>query len=158
MGTTKSEDGMILEDMPVLSRPCLFSVGSGVFLELGLACGKSVSHWTSGQDVLLRGLEALGSPSVQTLFHHPGNPMRLQEVREGVHFVVTATSRAQRPGEVDGKDYYFVSKEEFFMIERNELIEYALVYGDYKEFQNNRDFMAKGYDIVLRVDVQGAAT
>lgn len=58
---------------------------------------------------------------------------RLQEVREGIHFVVTATSRAKRPGEVDGKDYYFVTKEEFLsMIERNDLLEYALVYGDYK--------------------------
>ncbi|KAL5982925.1 hypothetical protein ACLOJK_017004 [Asimina triloba] len=86
---------------------------------------------------------------------------RLQEVREGIHFVVTATSRAKRPGEVDGKDYYFVTKEQFLsMIERNELLEYALVYGDYKGIpkQQIRDFMSKGFDIVLRVDIQGAAT
>uniref|UniRef100_A0A5B7AUA0 guanylate kinase n=1 Tax=Davidia involucrata TaxID=16924 RepID=A0A5B7AUA0_DAVIN len=86
---------------------------------------------------------------------------RLREVREGIHFVVTATSRAKRPGEVDGKDYYFVSKEEFLsMIERDELLEYALVYGDYKGIpkQQLREYMAKGYDIVLRVDIQGAAT
>jgi guanylate kinase len=58
---------------------------------------------------------------------------RLQEVREDVHFVVTATSREKRPGEVDGKDYYFVTKEEFLtMMEREELLEYALVYGEYK--------------------------
>lgn len=128
---------------------------------------------------LLRGLEAaLGSPFSSDPLSPPANPMiivisgpsgvgkdavikRLQEVREGIHFVVTATSRAQRPGEVDGKDYYFVSKEEFLsMIERNELLEYALVYGDYKGIpkQQIRDFMAKGYDIILRVDVQGAAT
>ncbi|KAG0483988.1 hypothetical protein HPP92_012072 [Vanilla planifolia] len=134
---------------------------------------------SANKDVLLRGLEAaLGSPFSSDPLSPPGNPMvivisgpsgvgkdsvikRLQEVREGVHFVVTATSRAQRPGEVDGKDYYFVSKEEFLsMIERNELLEYALVYGDYKGIpkQQIRDFMAKGYDIVLRVDVQGAAT
>ncbi|KAG7018672.1 Guanylate kinase 2, chloroplastic/mitochondrial, partial [Cucurbita argyrosperma subsp. argyrosperma] len=86
---------------------------------------------------------------------------RLREVREGLHFVVTATSRPIRPGEVDGKDYYFVSKEEFLaLIERNELLEYALVYGDYKGIPKRqiRDFMAKGYDIVLRVDIQGAET
>ncbi|OAY73017.1 guanylate kinase 2, chloroplastic/mitochondrial [Ananas comosus] len=86
---------------------------------------------------------------------------RLREVREGIHFVVTATSRAQRPGEVDGKDYYFVTKEEFLsMIQRNELLEYALVYGEYKGIpkQQIRDYMAKGFDIVLRVDIQGAAT
>lgn len=58
---------------------------------------------------------------------------KLREVREGIHFVVTATSRAKRPGEVDGKDYYFVSKEEFLsMVDKHELLEYALVYGDYK--------------------------
>uniref|UniRef100_A0A0D6QTJ5 guanylate kinase n=1 Tax=Araucaria cunninghamii TaxID=56994 RepID=A0A0D6QTJ5_ARACU len=86
---------------------------------------------------------------------------RLQEVRKGIHFVVTATTRAKRPGEVDGKDYFFVSKEEFLsMIEKNELLEHALVYGDYKGVpkQQIRDSMSKGYDIVLRVDVQGAAT
>ncbi|XP_009762041.1 guanylate kinase 2, chloroplastic/mitochondrial [Nicotiana tabacum] len=86
---------------------------------------------------------------------------RLREVRENMHFVVTATSRGKRPGEVDGKDYFFVSKEEFItMIERHELLEYALVYGDYKGIpkQQIRDQMAKGLDIVLRVDIQGAAT
>ncbi|KAL0414613.1 UNVERIFIED_CONTAM: Guanylate kinase, chloroplastic/mitochondrial [Sesamum radiatum] len=86
---------------------------------------------------------------------------RLREVREDLHFVVTATSRAKRPGEVDGKDYFFMSKEEFLsMIEKNELLEYALVYGDYKGIpkQQIREYMAKGCDIVLRVDIQGAAT
>ncbi|KAI8566187.1 hypothetical protein RHMOL_Rhmol02G0020600 [Rhododendron molle] len=86
---------------------------------------------------------------------------RLREVREGIHFVVTATSRAKREGEVEGKDYFFVSKEEFLaMVHRDELLEYALVYGDYKGIpkQQIREFMAKGYDIVLRVDIQGAAT
>lgn len=86
---------------------------------------------------------------------------RLREVRPDIHFVVTATSRAKRPGEVDGKDYFFMSKEEFLgMIEKNELLEYALVYGDYKGVpkQQIREHMAKGCDIVLRVDIQGAAT
>ncbi|KAK9103815.1 hypothetical protein Sjap_021069 [Stephania japonica] len=86
---------------------------------------------------------------------------RLREVREGIHFVVTATSRDKRQGEVDGKDYFFVTKERFLeMIERDELLEYALVYGDYKGIPKHqiREFMSKGLDIVLRVDVQGAAT
>ncbi|GMH18805.1 hypothetical protein Nepgr_020646 [Nepenthes gracilis] len=86
---------------------------------------------------------------------------RLREVRENLHFVVTATSRPMRPGEVDGRDYHFVSKEEFLsMVERDELLEHALVYGDYKGIpkQQIREYMARGYDIVLRVDIQGAAT
>ncbi|KAF6172984.1 hypothetical protein GIB67_006360 [Kingdonia uniflora] len=86
---------------------------------------------------------------------------RLREVRKGIHFVVTATSRAKRDGEVDGVDYYFVTKDKFLsMVERNDLLEYAMVYGDYKGIpkQQIREFMAKGFDIILRVDIQGAAT
>ncbi|KAL4385866.1 hypothetical protein GQ457_09G018460 [Hibiscus cannabinus] len=86
---------------------------------------------------------------------------RLGEVRENLHFVVTATSRTIRPGEVDGKDYYFVSKEEFLsMVEKDELLEYAVVYGDYKGIPKKqiRECMAKGNDMVLRVDIQGAET
>ncbi|KAL3626202.1 Guanylate kinase 3, chloroplastic [Castilleja foliolosa] len=86
---------------------------------------------------------------------------KLREIREDLHFVVTATSRAKRPGEIDGKDYFFRKKDEFLsMIDKNELLEYALVYGDYKGIpkQQIRDYMAKGCDIVLRVDIQGAST
>ncbi|WOL14700.1 guanylate kinase 2, chloroplastic/mitochondrial [Canna indica] len=134
---------------------------------------------TADKAEMYKGLEAsLGSPFSSDPLAPPPSPIivvisgpsgvgkdaiikKLQEVREGIHFVVTATSRPQRPGEVDGKDYYFVSKEEFLlMVERNELLEYALVYGDYKGIpkQQIRDYMAKGFDIVLRVDIQGAAT
>lgn len=86
---------------------------------------------------------------------------KLRESRDSLHFVVTATSRPKRPGEEDGKDYYFVTKEEFLtMVQKNELLEYALVYGDYKGIPKKqiREFMGKGYDIVLRVDIQGAET
>lgn len=86
---------------------------------------------------------------------------KLTETRPGLHFVVTATSREMRPGEVQGKDYFFVSKEEFLgMVERDELLEYALVYGDYKGIpkQQIREYMARGCDVVLRVDIQGAQT
>uniref|UniRef100_A0ACD5YLJ8 Uncharacterized protein n=1 Tax=Avena sativa TaxID=4498 RepID=A0ACD5YLJ8_AVESA len=133
----------------------------------------------SDKDQLFRGLEAaLGTRFTAEPLAPPPEPMilvisgpsgvgkdavikRLQEEREEIHFVVTATSRAIRPGEVDGKDYHFVNKEEFLtMIEREELLEYALVYGEYKGIpkQQIRDYMAKGHDIVLRVDIQGAAT
>ncbi|XP_051129648.1 guanylate kinase 2, chloroplastic/mitochondrial [Andrographis paniculata] len=86
---------------------------------------------------------------------------RLREVRDDLHFVVTATSREKRSGEIDGEDYFFVSKDEFVaMVEKDELLEYAMVYGDYKGIpkQQIRDYMSKGFDIVLRVDIQGAAT
>ncbi len=76
-----------------------------------------------------------------------------------VHFVVTATTRPRRENEVHGVDYFFVSKEEFArMIEQEELIEYAIVYNDYKGIpkQQVREALASGQDVVMRVDVQGA--
>jgi guanylate kinase len=77
------------------------------------------------------------------------------------HFVVTATSRPQRPGEVEGEDYFFVDEEQFLqMIEEGELIEHALVYDQYKGVprQQIREAMDSGQDVVMRVDVQGAKT
>ncbi|CAI5493643.1 unnamed protein product [Closterium sp. Naga37s-1] len=85
----------------------------------------------------------------------------LQETRPDIHFVVTATSRERRAGEVDGQDYIFVSREEFeAMRDGGELLEHAVVYGDYKGIPKKqvRDSLARGTDVVLRIDVQGAAT
>ncbi len=76
------------------------------------------------------------------------------------HFVVTATSRPPREGEVDGVDYFFVSKEKFEeMIACDALIEHALVYGEYKGIPKDqvRQALASGKDVVMRLDVQGAA-
>ncbi len=86
---------------------------------------------------------------------------RLKERGLSMHFVVTATTRPRRAEEVHGKDYFFVSKEEFaHMIEQEELIEYAIVYSDYKGIpkQQVREALASGEDVVMRLDVQGAAT
>ncbi len=77
------------------------------------------------------------------------------------HFVVTATTRPIRPTETDGKDYHFVSMGEFAeMIEAGELLEYAVVYGDYKGIPKKhvREALASGQDVIMRIDVQGAAT
>ncbi|NOH00877.1 MAG: guanylate kinase [Chloroflexi bacterium] len=86
---------------------------------------------------------------------------RMKERGFPFHFVVTATTREKRPAEVHGRDYWFVSKEEFArMIEQNELIEYAIVYGDYKGIPKAqvREALASGKDVVMRLDVQGAET
>jgi len=75
--------------------------------------------------------------------------------------VVTATTRPRRQNEVHGVDYFFLTKDEFArMIEQDEFIEYAIVYNDYKGIpkQQVRDALASGQDVVMRVDVQGAAT
>ena len=86
---------------------------------------------------------------------------RMQERGMPFHFVVTATTRPKRENEVHGMDYFFVSKDEFArMIEENELIEYAIVYSDYKGIpkQQVREALASGVDVVMRLDVQGAET
>ena len=77
------------------------------------------------------------------------------------YFVVTATTRPPRTGEVHGVDYYFYSNNEFAqMIEDDELWEYAIVYNDYKGIpkQHIREALVSGKDVIMRVDVQGAAT
>lgn len=86
---------------------------------------------------------------------------RMQERGLPFHFVVTATTREKRPTETNGKDYFFVSKEEFArMIDEDELIEHAIVYGDYKGIpkQQVREALDSGKDVVMRIDVQGAET
>jgi guanylate kinase len=119
------------------------------------------------------------SPSSEADFnvHHPqpllivisgpsgaGKDTVMQRMKERglpFHFVVTATTRPQRLNEVHGQDYLFVSKEEFArMIDEDELIEHAIVYGDYKGIpkQQVREALASGMDVVMRIDVQGAET
>jgi guanylate kinase len=86
---------------------------------------------------------------------------RLQETRPDLYFVVTATSRPMRAGERDGVDYFFVTREEFEeWISAGRLLEHAVVYGEYKGIprQQVEDALARGTDVVLRIDVQGAAT
>jgi guanylate kinase len=85
----------------------------------------------------------------------------LQRRQASLHFVVTATSRAMRETEVNGVDYLFISEEQFKnMIARDELMEYAIVYDQYKGIPKSqvRDAMASGKDVIMRIDVQGAAT
>ena len=86
---------------------------------------------------------------------------RMKDLGLPFHFVVTATDRPKRPGEVHGVDYLFLSTEEFDrLIEEDELLEWAVVYGNYKGIPKEqiRRAMATGKDIVLRIDVQGSAT
>lgn len=86
---------------------------------------------------------------------------QLRARRPGLRFVVTATTRARRPNEVDGVDYHFVSKPVFERwIETGQLLEHALVYGEYKGIPKSQvdAALAAGEDVVLRLDVQGAAT
>jgi guanylate kinase len=85
----------------------------------------------------------------------------LKERQVPFYFVVTATNRKPRPDEEDGVDYIFVTTAEFAqMIEDEELLEYAFVYDDYKGVPKEqvRQAFISGQDVIMRVDVQGAAT
>lgn len=72
---------------------------------------------------------------------------------------ISATTREPRQGEVDGKNYFFKSRDEFEnMIENNQLIEYAEYVGNY--YGTPRDYVFKkleeGYDVILEIEMQGA--
>lgn len=87
--------------------------------------------------------------------------MRMRELGFPFHFVVTATDRPRRIGEIPGVDYHFLSTPEFErMIQDGEFLEWANVYGQLKGIPKweIRDALASGKDVVLRIDVQGAAT
>lgn len=86
---------------------------------------------------------------------------RMKERNLPIHFVVTAATRPPRPNEINGRDYFFYSHDQFAeMIEKGELLEYAIVYNDYKGIPKAqvRDALSSGKDVIMRLDVQGAAT
>ena len=83
----------------------------------------------------------------------------LQSV-QNIAVSVSHTTRSQRAGEVDGRDYHFVDKSTFNgLIQQNVMFEYAEVFGNYygTSKQNLLAQLAKGVDIILEIDWQGAA-
>lgn len=85
----------------------------------------------------------------------------LRKLERPWHFAVTATTRPMRPGERDGVDYVFLDSETFArMRERDEFLECAEVYGRWYGVPRSqaRDALRSGKDVILKVDVQGAAT
>lgn len=77
-----------------------------------------------------------------------------------IKYSISYTTRAKRGSEVDGQDYFFVSKQKFEeMIKDNLFAEYAEVYGNYygTSIDYLKDEKAKGHDLILDIDTQGAA-
>ena len=84
---------------------------------------------------------------------------KLLEHDKEVHLSVSYTTRAPRPGEVDGRDYHFVGKAAFMgMLERGEFLESAEVHGNHYGTSEAwiRAERAAGHDILLEIDWQGA--
>ncbi len=106
---------------------------------------------TGDRLVVLAGPTAVGKGTVASYIrrHHP-------EVR----LSVSATTRAPRPGEVEGEHYYFVDDAEFDrMIERGELLEWATVHNAYRYGTPRRPVeaaIAAGESVLLEIDIQGA--
>ena len=71
---------------------------------------------------------------------------------------ISFTTREIRPGEKDGRDYFFVSEEKFkSMIENEEFTEWALVHGDYKGTSKSfvEKKISKGHNLIFDLDIQG---
>lgn len=86
--------------------------------------------------------------------------LTLKKVKNIV-FSVSCTTRPKRPGEIDGKDYFFVSEPSFMkMVENGEFLEWAVVhnyyYGTLKKFVEEQ--LENGKNVLLDIDVQGAMT
>lgn len=90
-----------------------------------------------------------------------GKTTLLDKLREKPDFVysISCTTRIPRPGEIDGKDYYFLTEEEFTRrLANNEFLEHALVHCNYygtlrERVTRNLD---QGVDVLIDVDIQGA--
>ncbi|MBA7558558.1 Guanylate kinase [subsurface metagenome] len=94
----------------------------------------------AGKDVVLTKMKELGCP---------------------VEYIVTVTTRPQRDKERNNVDYHFISTERFQeMIERKEFLEWANVYGNWYGVPREpvKQALDKGQDIIVKVDIQGAAT
>ena len=106
---------------------------------------------TRGQLIVLSGPSGVGKSTVIS---------ELLGQRQDIHFSVSFTTRQPRVGEADGVNYHFVDRAEFErMISAGELLEYAEYVGNYygTSLKVIQDKLAAGVDVLLDIDVQGAA-
>lgn len=77
-----------------------------------------------------------------------------------LRFSISATTRSPRPGEENGKQYYFISREEFEgLIGEGKMLEYAEYVGNYYGTPRDpvEEWTAQGHDVILEIEVQGGA-
>ena len=104
-----------------------------------------------GRLVVVAGPTAVGKGTVVA---------RIRERHPDVKFSVSATTRAPRPGEVDGEHYRFVSDDEFDrLVETKQMLEWAVVHGQHRYGTPRGPIVAaleSGSSIILEIDIQGA--
>lgn len=105
-----------------------------------------------GRLVVLAGPSAVGKSTVVS---------RLHETVPDLYFSVSMTTRAPRPGEVDGKDYFFVTPEAFQgRIDRGEMLEWADIHGGLQRSGTPagpvQEAMGAGRPVLVEVDLVGA--
>lgn len=104
--------------------------------------------------VIISGPSGVGKDTIiDALRRSPGGP--------AYHYVVTCTTRQRRQGEVDGVDYHFISEAEFeHLRDTGALLEWAEVHGHWYGTPRDavRAALAASQDVILKIDVQGAAT
>src|SRR5262245_19316210 len=106
----------------------------------------------SGLVFILSGPSGVGKDAIRAQLQAEGFP---------ISFLVTATSRSPRPGEIDGVHYHFIKVEDFDRMEvAGELLEHALVHGRHYGVpaRHVRAGLAAGRDVFITVDVQGGET
>ncbi|MEJ5299449.1 MAG: guanylate kinase [Thermodesulforhabdaceae bacterium] len=107
-------------------------------------------------------MEQRGSLFIVSAPSGAGKTTILKEVRlrlPDLKFSISYTTRPPRYGEEHGKDYFFVSREEFLKgIEDSRFVEWAYVHGNYYGTDRNmiENWIANGQDVILDIDVQGA--
>ena len=102
--------------------------------------------------VVLSGPSGVGKDAVLT---------RMKEMDYPLKYITTLTTRPRRPLEKNNVDYHFVSVKRFQqMIENNELLEWANVYDSWYGVprEEAKQALDRGHDVIVKVDVQGAAS
>ena len=102
--------------------------------------------------IVLSGPSGIGKDAILT---------KMKESDYPIEYITTVTTRPRRAKERDNIDYHFVSTESFQkMITGNELLEWANVYGNWYGVPKKpvKQALDKGQDIIVKVDIQGAAT